>query len=198
MTVRVGNDGTLRAPSAVPSPAAFAASSPLVGRGGIRRLRADDMRRNTAPRLVPRLVGRGGIRRLRAEWIPAYAGMTVMGSMGRDGAHRARLQYIPRRLIIPAKAATPPYPPPASPPTFTPTSTPSCVHHVPGVQRECLVLASEGSCLVAPAGSVCVGVWRWGWHGVNTHIGREGKCVDMSGCVSSLLLCTLCNEETLS
>ncbi len=29
-----------RAPSAVPSPAAFAASSPLIGRGGIRRLRA--------------------------------------------------------------------------------------------------------------------------------------------------------------
>ena len=40
MTARVGNDGTLRAPSAVPSPAAFAVSSPLIGRGEMRRLRA--------------------------------------------------------------------------------------------------------------------------------------------------------------
>ena len=49
-----GNDGARCAPTAVPSPAAFAASSPLIGRGGIGRWRAAN----------------GGE-------VPAYAGMTV-------------------------------------------------------------------------------------------------------------------------
>jgi len=54
--------GALRLPTAVPSPAAFAASSPLIGRGGMPAL--------------ARL------------WIPAYAGMTVMGA-GMTAARKA-------------------------------------------------------------------------------------------------------------
>ena len=74
MTVWVGNDGTLRAPIAVPSPAAFAASSPLIEREGFGACAPLDscLRGND---------DHGG--RWGAEWIPAYAGMTVR--VGNDG-----------------------------------------------------------------------------------------------------------------
>ena len=43
--------------------------------------------------------------------------------------------------------------PPPTPPPFCLAYIP----YVPGVQREYHVLVSEGSCLVVPAGSVCIG-----------------------------------------
>ncbi len=66
-----GNDGTLRALPAVPSPAAFAASSPLVGRGGCGACAFYKLGRDS------RLRGNDGYGALARLWIPAYAGMTV-------------------------------------------------------------------------------------------------------------------------
>ena len=68
---------TALSPSAVPSPAAFAASSPLIGRGGCGACAPLDsgLRRNDGM-LCKGLYKEREDWRLRAEWIPAFAGMT--------------------------------------------------------------------------------------------------------------------------
>ena len=113
-------------PSAVPSPAAFAASSPLIGRGGIRRLRAangDEIPAYAGMTWLRGIHGDGDYApswRWGAEWIPAYAGMTIkearrddngvrngqqaQATRPRDGAQRAPSPHISSRLVIPAKA----------------------------------------------------------------------------------------------
>ena len=70
MTVGWGMTGRLCAPSAVPSPAAFAASSPLIGRGGI--------------------IGRGGNVGACAPLGSRCAGMTVIGASPLSQAGRRR------------------------------------------------------------------------------------------------------------
>ena len=100
--------GRERAPTAVPSPAAFAASSPLVGDLCITRfqsaipldVRSEFRRPGSVARGYAKVsVGRGGIRRLRAVMgrgsrfrgegafqVPAFAGMTMRRGFHGDGA----------------------------------------------------------------------------------------------------------------